>query len=173
MDVGNDLFYGVPVAQVLLWLDECLARLVKRAADVAVAGLPLARLRRLQPWQYEVFRRVMVPSCRLDLAEGLRQAHELHDGLAVLARQHGARFVPVDEGWYGIDPIHLRRRQWPAAAAHLVGARVGDPTAGLDGPVARLALLVATPSERTWFGRPQCGQQPARRFADGTTLSLW
>jgi hypothetical protein len=174
MDVGNDLFYGVPVPQVLAWVDTCLQRLQDRAAGIAVTGIPLLALRRLRPWQFALFRRVMVPSCRLGLADGLVQAAALHEGLAELAQRHGARFIPVEDAWYGIDPIHVTRRQWPAAAAQLVGAAPGmAPAQRLSRPLARLGLFLAAPHERTWWGRVQRRTQPVLRYADGSSCSLW
>lgn len=174
MDVGNDLFYGVPVPLLLAWIDLCLQRLGERAGEVAVVGIPMAALHRLRPWQFEVFRRVMAPSCRLDLQEGLRQAQQLHDGLVALAARQKARFVPVDDAWYGVDPIHVRRRHWRQAAALLAGGEaVPGPGRRLDGLVARCGWRWARPAERTWLGRVRTAWQPARRYADGTTVSLW
>lgn len=174
MDVGNDLFYGVPVGLLLAWIDLCLQRLGERAGEVAVVGIPLTALHRLRTWQFEVFRRVMAPSCRLGLQEGLRQAQQLHDGLIALAARHRARFVPVDDAWYGVDPIHVRRRHWRQAAALLAG---GDDVRGLgrrlDGAWSRCGWWWARPAERTWLGRQQSARQPVRRYADGTTVSLW
>lgn len=174
MDVGNDLFYGVPVPLLLAWIDLCLQRLGERAAEVAVVGIPMTALHRLRPWQYEVFRRLMAPSCRLSLAEGLRQAQQLHEGLQALAARHQARFVPVDDAWYGVDPIHVRWRHWRNAAALLAGGDdVRAPERRLDGPLARAGWWWARPAERTWFGRLQTARQPARRYAEGSTVSLW
>jgi hypothetical protein len=174
MDVGNDLFYGVAAVEVLTWVELCLQQLSPRAAEVAVVGIPLERLHRLRPWQFDLYRRVVVPSCRLAYDEGLLQAQELQAGLAALADRFAARFVPVEDAWYGLDPIHVRRGSWPSAAAQLVDAGPRQPPVPrLDGSVARLNWFMAAPHERTWWGRPQRRVQPARRFADGSTWSLW
>jgi hypothetical protein len=174
MDVGNDLFYNVPVADVLAWVERCLEGLHERAAEVNMVGIPLGSLGRMQPWQFELYRRVVAPSCRLAYDDGLERARALYTGLAALADRFSARFVPVEEAWYGLDPIHVRRSQWPSAAAQLIGAGTHQaPTRQLDGHAARLRWLLAAPHERTWWGRQQRRVQPAQRFEDGSMCSLW
>ena len=59
-------------------------------------------------------------------------------------------------------------RQWLG-----LGPDTGDRSRHLDGALARLRFLWAAPAERSLFGRDQVHVQPACRWADGTTLSLW
>lgn len=155
MDVGNDLFYGVPVPLVLAWVDLCLQRLRERASELTVVGIPLAALARLRPWQFGLFRRVLVPECRLDLAEGLRQARQLHDGLQALAARHGARFVAVEDAWYGFDPIHVRRRRWGAAAAVLAGGESGQESDAVRGEAGGEAPHGEAPNGMAPHGKAQ------------------
>lgn len=175
MDVGNDLFYGVEVPQILAWVDVALQRLTAHAARVTLVGIPLASLRRLSPALFAVFRHVLVPSCRLSLRDGLVQAEQLHHGLQQLAERHGATFVTPQDDWYGLDPIHIRRRHWDAAARTLLGVPA-DTDAGappLDRWSRRLSFFFAAPAQRRWPFWTQRHSQPARTFPDGSTISLW
>jgi len=63
----------------------------------------------------------------------------------------------------------------PPAARTILGVPMAQhlPIAPLDGPLARLRLLGTAPAERRWFAWTQRRAQPARRWACGTTLSLW
>ena len=174
MDVGNDLLYGVEPNRVLGWVDAALTRLTVHAGRRIVVGLPMASLQRLPAWRFALVRSVLVPGCRLSLDGALRGAERLHDGLTALARTHGATFHEPRTEWYGFDPIHVKRRHWRAAANEWLGAGLA-PTASsrIDGAAARLRFLFATPAARSWFGVRRVCAQPARRWADGTTLSLW
>src|SRR5690606_28931189 len=107
--------------RILAWVEQCLQQLEPHTERRLLAGVPLASLRRLSPAVFAMFRHVLVPSCRLSLREGLEQAERLHEGLQRLAETRGATFVAPDDGWYGADPIHIRRAKWPLAASALLG----------------------------------------------------
>ncbi|MEO6596543.1 MAG: hypothetical protein ABIP94_17465 [Planctomycetota bacterium] len=173
-DVGNDVLYGIEVPRILAWVDAALERLTVHAQHRHVVSLPMATLRLLSPRRFTVMRSMLVPSCRLSLPQTLDAAERLHQGLEQLAARHGATFHMPEPAWYGFDPVHVRRRYWGAAARSWLG-EVGssEPMPSLDGTFARLRFLFATPAERAWFGVTRHCEQPARRFADGTTLALW
>lgn len=173
LDVGNDILYGIDAATILRWVDGAVQRLCDHGAACVVAGLPLASIDRLGPRRYRLVRSVLVPGCRLSLAEVQDRAHRVEAGLRDLALRRGCTFRPLRAEWYGFDPVHIRRSHAFAAFADLLGLDVAPPRPALDGAAARLRLLQARPERRWWFGREQHAAQPARRFADGTTLSLY
>ncbi len=175
MDVGNDLVYGVPVPQTLAWVERSLARLRPHCDRLAVVGLPLASIATLTPRRFAVFRRIVLPSCRLELPAIGPLAAELHRGLAALADAHGATFHELPGAWYGLDPIHIRRRFARGAIAAWLGVGEGapQPAPRLDTLPRRVALTFAAPDQRVLFGRRRQHPQPVRRWRDGTTLSLW
>lgn len=174
MDVGNDLFYGVEVPRILEWVEVVLRRLPAFASRIQLVGIPLASLRRLSPALFAVFRHVLVPSCRLSLRDGLLQAEQLHEGLQRLAARHHCGFVTPEDHWYGLDPIHIRRRCWRDAARVLLATPDGATgVPAFDRGLHRLSFVFAAPAERRWLAWTQRGDQPARTFGDGTTLSLW
>lgn len=174
MDIGNDLLYGQEVPTILGWVERALVRLRARAERVVVAEMPMRSIRTIGPARYALFRSILFPGCRIPLAGMQARAEALHDGVARLAQQHGASFVPLRPEWYGFDPIHIRRRCWPAACRDLLGG-VGagaDPAWG-RGFFRRLALLRAAPAERVRWGRLQQTPQPAVREPDGSTVALY
>lgn len=173
MDVGNDLLYGEDVPRILAWVEAALQRLCAPTTRVVVVGLPLPALRSLTPWRFQVMRTLLVPGSRLSLPQVLDLAERLHAGLAALAANHGARFHAPPGPWYGFDPVHVRPVRWPDAARLWLDTAAAPPTPPLDGTLARLRFLFAVPAQRSLLGRPQRAPQPCRRWADGTTLSLW
>ncbi len=172
LDVGNDLLYGIGVTRILAWADETLQRLGDVAARLVVVGLPLARIRCLPRWRYLAVRSVLVPTCRLSLRDAVGGSDVLHEGLRALAARHGAAFHEPPATWYGFDPIHVRRRHWSDAARAWLGGASPLPSA-IDTHRNRLAMLAWAPAERRWFGVRTRTPQPVRRFADGSSLSLW
>jgi hypothetical protein len=177
MDVGNDILYGVSTTQILDWVDRALHRLANADRRI-VTGLPLATIRTLGPRRFVFVRSILWPACRLSLPRVLELAERIHAGLGDLAQRHAAEFCELPATWYGFDPVHVRRRHWPHAARTILGVPMAQhlpsaPLASLDGPLARLRLLGTAPAERRWFAWTQRRAQPARRWACGTTLSLW
>lgn len=49
MDVGNDILYGFPPAQILSWVEEAADRLLAHTSDVTLTDLPLESVKRLSP----------------------------------------------------------------------------------------------------------------------------
>ncbi|MFT4514591.1 MAG: hypothetical protein ACI89X_001633 [Planctomycetota bacterium] len=166
-DVGNDIFYGVEVEQVLAWVEHALQRLRPFVDRLVITGVPpsVFELGALRFW---VMRRIIVPSCKLDLAEGKRRATALHEGLRALAERYQAVFLIGQRHWYGWDAIHVKRRHWRTFVEQLLG-------------VPRARVLPRLPSHRgrfvpelRWmFGREQRAEQPAVQWSDGTTLSIY
>lgn len=175
LDVGNDLLYGFAPPAILEWVDVVLQRLAAATAERHVIGLPLAAIARLRPWQFRLVRSVLFPPSRLTLDDARRGSAELHDGLRSLAGRHGATFHELPLAWYGFDPVHVRRRCWRTAVRTWLGVAddAVEPSPPVAGALAQLAFLGSAPHERTWFGRTRRCEQPARRWSDGSSVSLW
>lgn len=175
MDVGNDLLYGVEVDQLLTWVEAALLRLDAAGARTIVVGLPMATIRQLGERRYRLVRSILFSRCRLTRTEMLDRAERTHQGLAVLARAHGAVFHELPAHGYGFDAIHFRHRVWPDVARDWLGlaAPAATPPPACNGAWARLRILGAAPAVSTWWGRERRAAQPVRRWADGTTLALY
>ena len=170
-DVGNDLVYGAESGQIAAWVNACLTRLPEDARVTLVLP-PLASLRTLGPRRFAFFRRLFFPGRRLDLGHLLSEAERLAEGLRDLGRERGAAVVEPQAAWYGLDPIHVRRRATPGAWRALLGSwgdDLGGPRLGVADRVRLLGALPEAASALGWsYGRPQ----PSLDLG-GTVLGLY
>jgi hypothetical protein len=171
-DVGNDILYGFSAEQTLAWVEEALDRVARLTSDVVVTGLPLASIRRLSNGKFLAFRSVLVPSCRLSLAQVVERSEAVGAGLVRLAARHRARFVSLDPAWYGFDPIHVRPAMWLPAWQEILGA---PPAAvATRGSIAEgLRLYVMAPERRWLFGREQVTPQRGVALRSGGRVWLY
>jgi hypothetical protein len=160
-DVGNDILYGFSAEQTLVWVAEAVRRLRSITEDIVVTDLPLASIRRLSSRKFLLFRSILVPTCRLSLAQVLDAAETVNTGLAELSAGQGAKFFRLNPEWYGFDPIHIRPSLWRAAWQELLGRQPSMDRGGSS----RLenVRLYLKPPERQWlFGverfTPQTGR---------------
>lgn len=170
-DVGNDIAYGFSVEQVLAWIEEALDRVQRATSDITLTGLPLASMRRLSPAKFLAFRSILVPSCRLSLAELLDAAEGVNTGLEALALSRGVAFCHLPLEWYGFDPIHIRPSLWRSAWPQVLG---GVSAPSHDGPALDRWRLYLMPPERQWlFGAERVTLQSGRRLRSGGRLWLY
>jgi hypothetical protein len=175
-DVGNDLAYEAPLDTIVEWIETALERLTARGAHVVLNNIPLTSLRRVGRARYHFFRELFFPSCRLSRADMLRRAERLSEALDEVA---AVRQIPVFSGeiqWYGLDPIHPRRRAsgeiWRRMLAELSRA---ESLPALARPPRRMAAHLHSLRPESWvqFGVARRAAQPNARLSDGTTISLY
>lgn len=174
-DVGNDLLYEAPVTQITAWVAECLSRLAAHCEQIVVTQLPLEGLLSLPAWRFYLLRTALFPRCRLSLKTALEQARELQDGVVASAVKYGARLVTPRHEWYGLDPIHIRRRCRAAAWRDILGACQDDvKTEQATTSFWRwLQLVRQRPQSRHWLGKHQQQAQPVCTWPDNTAISLY
>lgn len=177
MDVGNDVLYDVDVPTILAWVERALVRLRPQVQRLVVGGLP-PHLDRVGRLRYGIVRTVIVPGCPVPRVEALRRAEALREGLAALALRHGAELVPMRPEWYGVDPIHVRRRHWRDVAAALLGASAPVATNGAHHARAvrvpsSLRVCWAGPQQRRIFGVERRAAQPSVHLPDGSTIATY
>lgn len=166
-DVGNELLYGLGVAQVAAAVRESVRRLADHGAAIAITGLPLASIARVGPARYRALKTLFVPGCRLPLATLKDASAWLDDELRALAADVGAAFIEQQGEWYGLDAIHVRRREldtlwsrvadawnWPPAprparATAIEWAAIGSRAA----EVRSLARVMLHTPQPTWRSR--------------------
>src|SRR5690348_8919480 len=102
----------MPAAQILDWVDEAVSRLQGFRRDIVLTDLPLTRARRLSSMEFLAFRSLVVPQCRLSLAQVMDTAERVNVGLQAIAVSRGVDFFQLKPEWYGIDPIHIRPSQF-------------------------------------------------------------
>ncbi|RIK82130.1 MAG: hypothetical protein DCC68_07320 [Planctomycetota bacterium] len=175
-DIGNDLMYEVPPEKICRWVEKILERCQSVARRVVVTELPLASIERLGPRRFAILRSVIFPRCRLALDEARRRAIEINDAVRRAARERGATVVAHDAAWYGLDPIHIRRREFARAWNAVLSAwNVGDRGAALArGSLRRwIQLGLFSPEKRAFFGIERSRRQPAGALRDGSTVWLY
>jgi hypothetical protein len=144
-DVGNDILYGFSSEQTLAWVEAALVRLGRFTHDIVLTDLPLASIRRLSRHKFLLVRSILVPSCRLSLAQVLERAEAVNAGLAALATAHRVRFFRLKDEWYGFDPIHMRPPVWRA----ILGSDAVEH--GPRDSAAEALRLYLMPPERQWL----------------------
>lgn len=167
-DVGNDILYHVPVPRIVEWIDETVKRLQEVTADIVLTGLPVERIRRLSPSAFLFFRTMLVPRCRLTLPETIAASERVEAELRAIADRRRVRFAPLRLEWYGIDPVHIRPRQWAAAWREIATGEAGPPGGGWTWEGLRLFLM--KPERRWWLGFEQRSAQPGLRLRSGATV---
>lgn len=180
-DIGNDVMYGVPVPQILAWVEECLVRLQKRGAEIVVTGLPTTNLPRLGARRFLLLRTVLFPGNRDTLADVTRRSRAVDAGVRKLAARYGTTFVEPPTHWYGFDPIHIRRLHWSTAWQTILAgldprASTGPTPTGQPPRVSfwnSLETQFWIPEERFFLGLAQRRRQPCKTLADGTRISIY
>lgn len=170
-DVGNDLGYGETPETVAAWVETCLVRLAGQGATTVCTFLPLCSLEKLSAFRYYAARSILFPGRRVSRRALLERACKLDQLLRHLAGKHEARTIEPQAAWYGIDPIHVRRR-WRRRVWDLILAQwsLRRPHPERSTPV-RLPLFGA--AEMRLFGLPRRHAQPVCRLPDGTTVALY
>jgi hypothetical protein len=175
-DIGNDLLYGVAPERVLEWVGCCLDRLAEAGSTTLVTELPVASIQRLRERRFRFLRRLFFPQSKLTFADAQALIVELNRELVNLCGARKIPVIPVSGAWYGVDPIHIRRRLrrevWPAMLAGWRGAQ--PPFGVVRSPLWTSAYLARlAPQERSIFGIRRHTAQPSGRLSDGTTISLY
>lgn len=157
-DVGNDLLYGHDVDETAAAVGRCLARLASGGFRTVVTRLPLERLRRLSRLEYVALCRLAYPAVPVcPWPEMRRRVEGLDAALGTLADRHDATTLSQPGDWYGLDPIHRRRRAraefWRTVAASWGGPFASAGAAPVRGP----AIDVGRPERFLWFGRRRRG----------------
>jgi hypothetical protein len=106
----------------------------------------------------------------------LRRAEELTEVLAKMAEERKTPVFSGENAWYGLDPIHPRRRSAGEIWSRMLGELF---TPGQMAPLVRatpstsLALRRLNPECWKHFGFARRAVQPAARLSDGTTIALY
>ncbi len=169
-DFGNDLLYGAGAGETAAWVETCLDRLARfPPVELVMTLLPLSRLERLNRAQVRLAASLLFPGREVSWPALLDRARDLDERLRRIGRERGARLVEPEAAWYGLDPIHLRRR-----CRREVWARILSPGGEPERAVTvsrRIPLLGA--AETRLFGIALRRSQPAICLKDGSTVALY
>jgi hypothetical protein len=175
-DIGNDLLYEVPPERLLEWVESCVDRLSAAGATVVVTQMPLENVERLSEARFRFFRRLFFPRCGLALSDVRAMVRWLNEQLVTLGESRKVPVIAVPGEWYGLDPIHLRRRVWREAWPTMLAAwRAAAEPCTITRPSIWTSAYLASlaPWERSLMGIRRRAVQPSGRLSDGTTISLY
>jgi hypothetical protein len=175
-DIGNDLMYGVPHDRVQNWIEGCLDRLTEAGASVVITQLPVASVESLSERRFQFYRRLFIPGSPLTLEGAKSMVRSFNERLIKIGELRKIPVISLPNTWYGLDPIHIRRRffrtAWPTMLETWRDAqRALDVSRSSIWTTAYLASLA--PWEHTLFGIRRRAKQPSGRLSDGTTISLY
>jgi hypothetical protein len=171
MDAGNDLLYGPAVEEIAAGFGTCLRRLSELGADIVTLPLPMVSLEKVSTFRYHAARTILFPGRGEPWPSLLERARDLDRRLRRAAAEHGACLVEPQGAWYGIDPIHVRRRWRRQAWDHILSQwRLRAPREAQED---RLRVPLFGSEELRLFGVPRRTLQPACRLADGSTVALY
>lgn len=175
-DLGNDIAYEVPAEEIIGWVRWCMERLVEYQARIILTTLPLQNLEHLTSREYRFFRALLFPGRRLSLPHALDQARAINVALHQLVLERGLTLIEPRPEWYGVDPIHIRRRclgsAYFAILRHWVDSDHDERGVGRTGLRRRLRFLLLAPRYQRVCGFDWYREQPADVLPDGSTVSL-
>jgi hypothetical protein len=148
-DVGNDILYGFSPEQTLAWVAEAIRRLADVTSDIVVTDLPMMSIRRLSNSKFLALRSILVPSCRLSLAQVLERAERVNAGLVDMSSTQGLRLFHLNPSWYGFDPVHVRPSLLRQAWQQILGTESLRSMKCL--PMAECLRLNLMRPERRWL----------------------
>jgi hypothetical protein len=175
-DVGNDLAYEAPVESLVAWVATTLDRLTAIDARLVLNNLPLESLRSIGAIRFRVFRSILFPRCRLTRDELLRRAEALSGRLGELAAERKIPAFAGENAWYGLDPIHPRRRAAGEIWQRMLSAL--EPSGRMPAwtaPPRGDAKLLRRIHAESWSPEAlrRDAPPPSAQLADGSTVALF
>jgi len=179
-DVGNDIAYEVEPGEIAKWIEECVDRLEAWGAKVMMTRLPMESLARLSNFHLSAARTILFPSCQLTAEEIRHRVNELDNKIIIISRDHGISMVETDLSWYGLDPVHIRRRYWVEYWERIIGGWVDcddELSSGRErlraDPFLWCYLWTRWAKRRRVLGGLHERVQPSGRLSDGSTISMY
>ena len=169
-DVGNDLLYGVDSKQTMDWVSETICRLEACSSNVVVTGLPVDTLQGMSARRFEFFRRLMFPRSTLTFEAALDESETLHHQLLNSGDKNLVSTATPAANWYGLDPIHIRRRCRREAWRQYLSLCIPDTKIDHCGLLADWSVWRGTAQRRWKKSRLITSQQPAQTIDEN---ELW
>lgn len=121
-DFGNDLLYGREPQEIVSAAEECINRL--RSWDqncrFVVTRPPVESVESLGWLRFVLARFALFPKSTLTLDGVKSKTLELDQGLQEVAARLDAAIYQPPADWYGIDPIHVRRKHQSKAFGQMM-----------------------------------------------------
>jgi len=176
-DIGNDIAYGHTPAEILEWVNWCVHRLQRQAAQIVMTNVPIASIESLSETHYRLIRTLFFPFSRLSRLEAIKRTRLVHRGLTDIASEYNLRLFELEPIWFGPDVIHIRYRKRKELFRRIV-ERLPASSAARDSMVEeslRDAAWRKRPrfAYRTVLGQERHCQQPSGQLTDGTSVYMY
>ena len=175
-DVGNDLGYEVPVEELVEWVRGCIDRLQQLDAHVVITDIPSESVCRVSESKFRLFRMLLFPYCTLSRQELIDRTEQLRASLHQLAKSRNITVFPVQNHWYGFDPIHPHKRHlrqlWRELFREFEGFQATEHK--LRNWLPKSAYLRLLSAEKwSLFKVKWRAPQPHGQLVDGTSIFLY
>ena len=174
-DIGNDLLYDVTPEQLIKWVAQCLEQLRPHVQRLAISQLPEEKIKKIGKRQFAVLRSILFPKSKLPYDVALERVEQVNTMLRAFAGEYSAYIMRPLEPWYGADPIHIRRRDYPAAWQRYFAAWCDGqmPRAGAAEWAKWWRFRRIKPQKQAWFGFWNSYAQPFLTLENGTRISSY
>ena len=144
-------------------------------ARVVLTELPLESIAATGPLRFRLAKTLLFPRHAIPRRQVLERVAAVAAGLEKMAARRGVAIEPLPGAWYGLDPIHIRRRVRGEAWSKILATWRPEPGAATPtlGPGEPRAIRRARPEQWWLWGRPRSTLQPSASLPDGTTVSLY
>ena len=133
--------------------------------------------------RFAILTRLLFPQQTLQYDDALARAHDAQRLVEQAAKEFGIECVELAGDWYGVDPIHILRREQPKAWSAITrpwwrrvgaddGARVDREVGETQQARLRRCPYSMRPECWTWAGEPRRTEQPTV-LDDGSELWLF
>lgn len=163
-DLGNDLVYGKSPQEVVDAANECVARLRRWNSDcrIVMTRPPTASVETVGRFRFGVCRWILFPKCPLSLPEVKAATVELDGRLVELANDLQVRISEPLLDWYGLDPIHVKRRYQTTAFSRMIQHWQSEHTPTPPASAIRPNFRRRPQAEMKWaWGRQKFVDQPS------------
>ncbi|MCA9048518.1 MAG: hypothetical protein KDA89_07305 [Planctomycetaceae bacterium] len=165
-DIGNDLVYGQSPLMIVDAVRQCILRLRDWRSDcrIVLTSPPVSSVEALGAVRFYLFRSALFPLSRLTLDEVRSRTAELDLRLRQLADELQIPIAQPQPHWYGLDPIHVRRRFQTEAFERIFACwDIPAPAGRTSGTTPNSRPRGQRPqTARYWrFGREQTTPQPS------------
>lgn len=174
-DLGCDLFYGEKPGAIIESVSTCMERLHASNIDTVFVRPPLNSLSKLSATRYYLVKNLFFPGPTPSWTTMKEYIHNVDEGTVATAERLNIPMVTPREEWYGVDPIHILRKQRSAAWEEILShwnlphkLKVKTPTLNQS-----IELWKLRPAVRSSFRKEQVQSQPVRTYEDGSTLSIY
>ncbi len=124
-DIGNDLALSGQNRALHFWLERLLSGLAELDARIAVTALPVASVRAMPRWKFNILRHIYFPFADTGFTQIQALVQETQAQLEQWAAAGRFSLLQSERSWYTVDHFHLglfsRKRVIRAWTASLIG----------------------------------------------------